>query len=209
MTCLCRKHYTDIVEETITILGKPKMTTRTLVTAEEFFSLPDDNLRHDLIEGEVWDVSLAGREHGRLANRIAFVLTAYADAHQLGELSAAETGFTLARDPDTVLGPDVAFVQAARLPSEEEDRDGPWPIAPDLAVEIYSPGDRAGQITKKVQAYLDAGVRLVWVVYPEREQVVVHIPGQPPRTLGRDDALDGSPVLPGFSYPLRSLWAGG
>ena len=181
------------------------MVTKTLLTAEQFFDLPDDNMRHDLVRGEVWSMSLAGREHGRIALRLALWVTAFVEEHQLGEVAAAETGFVLARDPDTTLGPDVAFVQTARLP-QGTDEAKPWPIAPDLAVEVFSPGDRAGEMATKVRAYLDGGVQLVWVVYPKRRVVVAHEPGGVERTLGDDDTLDGGSVLSGFSHPVRDLW---
>lgn len=186
------------------------MVTKTLLTAEQFFDLPDDNMWHDLVRGEVWSMSLAGREHGVIANWLAYLLTAYNVEHHLGVISAAETGFVLARDPDTALGPDVAFVRTERLP-QDTDESRLWPVAPDLAVEVYSPGDRAGEMagyprTGDVRAYLDAGVRLVWVVYPKRRVVVVHEPGGLERTMGDDDALDGGSVLPGFSHPVRDLW---
>ena len=181
------------------------MVAKTLLTAEQFFDLPDDNMRHDLVRGEVWSLSLAGREHGVIANWLAYLLTAYNVEHHLGVVSAAETGFVLARDPDTALGPDVAFVRTGRLP-QGTDESRLWPVAPDLAVEVYSPGDRAGEMATKVGAYLDAGVQLVWVVYPKRHNVVEYAPGGQERILGDDDALDGGSVLPGFSHPVRDLW---
>ena len=150
-------------------------------------------------------MSLAGREHGVIANWLAYLLTAYNVEHHLGVVSAAETGFLLARDPDTALGPDVAFVRTERLP-QDTDESRLWPVAPDLAVEVYSPGDRAGEMATKVRAYLDAGVQLVWVVYPKRRVVVAHEPAGVERTLGDDDTLDGGSVLPGFSHPVRDLW---
>ena len=180
------------------------MTVKTPMTMEQFYALPDDDLRHDLVEGEIWTMSLAGRRHGKIVNELAFHLTTYVRAHNLGEVAAAETGFILARDPDTVLGPDVAFVQTARLPAG--DIEGYWPVAPDLAVEVYSPGDRAGKTARKVQLYLEAGTRLVWVIYPDRRHVVVHSPDQPPETLSEDDLLDGSDVIPGFRLTVGDLW---
>ncbi|HWE62582.1 MAG TPA: Uma2 family endonuclease [Chloroflexota bacterium] len=181
------------------------MTTRTLITAEQFFATPDDNLRHDLVEGEVWTMSLAGGEHGDIAMRLGYRIFAHVEAHMLGTVAAAETGFILARNPDTVLGPDVAFVQSARIPAEGVPKKH-WPLAPDLAVEIVSPGDRAGEIARKVELYLRAGVQLIWVIYPATHTVVVHEPSGAIRSLTDDDVLDGSRTLPGFSCPVNALW---
>ena len=181
------------------------MVTKTLPTAEQFFDLPDDNMRHDLVRGEVWSMSLAGRKHGVIAMRLGMRVTAFVDEHGLAEVSAAETGFILARNPDTALGPDVAFVRTEQLP-QDTDESRLWPGAPDLAIEVYSLGDRADEMAAKVRAYLDGGVRLVWVVYPARRVVVAHEPGGVERTLVDDDVLDGGSVISGFSHPVRDLW---
>lgn len=181
------------------------MTTRTLITAEQFFEMPDDNLRHDLVDGAVWSMSLAGGKHGAVAMRLGYLLFAHVNAHALGTVAAAETGFVLARNPDTVLGPDVAFVRASRVPQEGVPR-GYWPLAPHLAVEIYSPGDRPGEMARKVAAYLRAGTQLVWVLYPARRMVVAHEPDGMSRTLTDDEVLDGGQVVPGFTCPVRTLW---
>jgi Uma2 family endonuclease len=167
--------------------------------------MADDHLRHDPVRGEVWTIFLAGREQGKVAMRLGSRLNLYVEEHGLGEVAAAETGFILARNPDTVLGPDIAFVGAERIPEGLVD-PGLWPIAPDLAVEVVSPGDRPGEIATKVQAYLDAGVQLVWVLYPSRRQAIEHAPGAPPRTLQGDDLLDRGTVVPSFRCPLTALW---
>lgn len=182
------------------------MALRAPVTAEQLAQLPGDNTRWDLVRGEVWNMPLAKRTHGRIALRLARLLGDHVDQHRLGEVAGAETGFMLGRKPDTVLGPDVAFVQTGRIPPDDESDDS-WTLAPDLAVEIYAPGEGAGKMAIKVKAYLDAGVRLVWVVYPGPHRVAEHTSGAPPRTLGDDDRLDGAGVVPGFTCPVRSLWA--
>ena len=181
------------------------MVMRTLVTAEQFYEMPDDNLRHDLVEGEVWTMSLPGGRHGDIAMRLGYRLYAYVDAHGLGKVAAAETGFVLAREPDTVLGPDLAFVRASRVPLEGVPEKH-WPLAPDLAVEIVSPGDRPGAMAKKVAKYLGGGTQLLWVIYPEKRQVVAHQPSVVARTLTGDDVLEGGEVIPGFTCPIRALW---
>jgi Uma2 family endonuclease len=176
------------------------------MTAEQFFRLPDEPCRRDLVEGEVWTMAAAGAEHGAIGARLIRRLGNYVEAHRLGETFSAETGFTLERNPDTVLAPDLAFVRAERLPETGIPSDF-WELAPDLVVEIVSPNDRAGQVAKKVSKWLQAGVLLVWVVYPRKRYVVVHEPGAPPRTLGDGDTLDGGTVLPGFSCPIKELWS--
>jgi Uma2 family endonuclease len=181
------------------------MATRTLMTAEQLLELPDVPARRDLVEGELWEMAAAGTKHGALANRLGRIIGNYVEEHRLGETFGAETGFTLARNPDTVLAPDVAFVRADRVPATGIPDDY-WEIAPDLVVEIVSPSDRAKQVTKKVDVWLAAGVQLVWVVYPRSRTVRVHRSGSEPRTLHEADILDGGVVLPDFTCPLARIW---
>lgn len=115
----------------------------------------------------------------------------------------ADTGFVLSRDPDTVLAPDVAFVRADRLPPPGQ-RHRFAELAPDLAVEVVSP-DRATDVTEKTLRYLDAGVALVWVVYPAQRTVAVHHAGGEMRLVGDDGVLDGGGVLPGLALAVRDL----
>jgi Uma2 family endonuclease len=116
---------------------------------------------------------------------------------------AAETGFQLATDPDTVRAPDVAFVARDRLPLS--GTTGYPALAPDLAVEVLSPGDRPGEVLTKVADWLSAGTRLVWVVDPERRMARVYRRDGSESILAVDGVLEGEDVLPGFACPLDSI----
>jgi len=175
-----------------------------LMTADELLMQPDDDQRYDLIEGMLYSMSPTGGVHGEIGGDILGYLHAYVTPRRLGRVYGAETGFRLARDPDTVLGPDVAFVRAERLPARRE-RDTFLPLAPDLAVEIVSPGDRLTAVGKKVQAYLRAGVPLVWVIHPRRLTVTEYRPGQPERVYRPTDTLEGGDIIPGFQLPLGPI----
>ena len=120
-------------------------------------------------------------------------------------LFGQDTGFLIERDPDTVRAPDVAFVSAARTP--EIGRRGYVPFAPDLAVEILSPGDRPSEVLEKVAAWLGAGTRLVWVIDPDRGNARVHRADGSTSIVPEDGALDGEDVLPGFNCPLAEVLA--
>ena len=178
------------------------MATTVLLTADELLALPEAE-RGELIAGVMRPVSPVGKPHWRLTGRLDRRVGGFAEEHDLGEVGP-EAGFILSRDPDTVLGPDLSFVRAERLPplAEEGFFEGP----PDLAVEVLSPSNTATEVARKVALYLEAGCPLVWVVDGPRRHVHVHRPGRPPRTLGIGDALDGADVLPGFTLPLAELF---
>ncbi len=117
-----------------------------------------------------------------------------------------ESGFLLASQPDTVRGPDISFAAAERVPSEGLP-EGFFPGAPDLAVEIVSPGDTDVEVQDKVMDYLTHGTRRVWVVRPRQQTVTVHRPDGTARLLQGKDVLDGEDVVPGFTFLLQELFA--
>ena len=180
-------------------------TTTHLVTADELWAMPDDGHRYDLIRGRLYRMSPAGGEHGGIGMEFGRLIANDVVARGLGKVFGAETGFYVARDPDTVLAPDIAFIRADRLPPPA-DLIRFVPIAPDLAVEIMSPWDRETEVTDKVQAYLDAGVPLVLVIRPRPRTVTLHAPGQPPRVLGEGDVLDFGDVLPGLRLAVADIF---
>ena len=173
-----------------------------LMTADELLQLQLPDKRVELVRGVLVVREPPGFRHGEVTAQLTKVLGAYVDARDLGRVVAGDTGFKLASDPDTVRGPDVAFTRRERLPR-------PSPLgyagfAPDLAVEILSPGDRAGEVLAKVADWLSAGTELVWVVDPERRLARVY--RQDSETVvAADGALEGEDVLPGFSCPLSSI----
>jgi Uma2 family endonuclease len=181
------------------------MTSTKLVTAEELERMPDDGFRYDLIAGVLIKQMPANFQHGALAATIAWILNNWVKPRRLGIVVGAETGFLLARNPDHVLGPDVAFVRADRLPAKRQWRHY-LPLAPDLAVEVVSPSDSAQLVTDKVIDYLEHGVRLVWVVHPVRQTVTVWQPDRSSRTLSVVDELDGGDVLPGFRVAVAEIF---
>jgi Uma2 family endonuclease len=175
------------------------MSTKTrLMSADEFLLLPDDGYLHELIRGEVTTMSLPGGRHGKIAAKILRMLGNYVERESIGETYAAETGFLIERDPDTVRGADVSFIRAERL-QEIVDPDKHVPFAPDLAVEVVSPNDRSPNVLEKVHDWLTAGSRMVWVVEARSHTITVHRQGIEPRVLMADETIDGGDVVPGFS----------
>jgi Uma2 family endonuclease len=176
---------------------------RRLVTAEELLALPDDGLRRELIDGEVREMAPASGGHGLDAGTILVNLGGFLRVHPIGVALAAETGFILGRAPDRVRAPDVAVVLYARRPRETI---GPGYLegAPDLAVEVVSPNDRAEEVAEKVADWLAAGASMVWVVY-RGPRIEVHSADGRVQRLGADDEVDGADVMPGFHMRVRDL----
>jgi Uma2 family endonuclease len=176
------------------------------VTAEQLQELPAaDGTRYELVNGELHTMTPSGYRHGRVSGEVYYHLSRFVRDEHLGEVLAAETGFLLRRGPDTVRAPDVAFVSSERVP-DDADEVGYVELAPDLVVEVVSPSDRAGAVAAKALAWLDAGVRTVWVVDPETALVAVHRPDGVVTLLRGDAVLDGGDVVPGFRLPLPELF---
>ncbi len=181
----------------------PGMPPPALMTAEQLLELNIPNKRTELVRGVLIVREPAGHRHGRVAFELGRRLGNHVAEHQLGAAYPAETGFTLARRPDTVRAPDVAFVRRERLPDPEPV--GFPELAPDLAVEVLSPGNRPGEVLTKVADWLSAGTRLVWVIDPERRLARVYRGDGTESLVGADQALDGEDVVPGFSCPIETI----
>jgi len=121
----------------------------------------------ELINGALLIMSPPGGEHGGCVDNLHFALGSHVRSQRLGKLFAAETGFLLARNPDTLLAPDRAFIAEPRVPQPLPK--GWLQTVPDLIVEVVSPSDRIGEVTEKVGKWLEAGGQRVWVVYPPLE----------------------------------------
>ncbi len=183
------------------------MTTATqkLITAEEFFHMPDppDGSRQELIRGVIVTMPPPGGQHGVCCWRVARRVGNFVEDHGLGTMTCNDTGFVGGRDPDTVRGSDVSFWSKEKLPQIPK---GYIEVPPDLAVEVVSPSDHFTRIQKKLKFLLDLRVRLIWVVDPEDRSVTVYRPGQAMVLLGENDTLSGEDVLPGFSCRVGELF---
>jgi Uma2 family endonuclease len=172
-----------------------------LMTAEELLVRQPPHMRSELVDGVMRVREPGAYRHGKYASRVAALLDAWVRPRKLGDVVGAETGFILRRNPDSVRAPDAAFISAERLPPP--DVTGYAELAPDLVVEVRSRGDRAGEIREKTAAWLDAGVRLVWHLDPERRRGAVHRADGTVRRVDADGAFDGEAVLPGFVMTLE------
>ncbi len=178
------------------------MTTQVPFTAEHLQRMPEDGFRYELWKGELRRMTPAGLRHGVVVGNVFFVLREYQNVHS-GLVLTGDTGFRLSKQPETVLAPDVAYISGER--TKEGVPVGYFDGAPDLAVEVVSPGNTAEELERKAGAFLAAGSLLVWIVNPESRRVVIH----PDReVLKADGILDGGNVLPGFSCPVDQLFEG-
>ncbi|MDQ3458220.1 MAG: Uma2 family endonuclease [Deinococcota bacterium] len=182
------------------------MTVRTKITAEDLLRMPDDGFRYELVRGELRKMAPAGHEHGGIVMNVSTPLDQHVRANDLGRVYAAETGFKLASNPDVVRAPDVAFVSRKRL-EEAGDTEGYWPGAPDLAVEVISPGDSYTEVEEKVVDWLEAGTHMVAVVNPRKRLITVYRSLSEVAVLTAEDSLDGGDVVPGWRVPVASLFS--
>lgn len=182
----------------------PEMGEAKLMTAEELLRLRLPDKRTELVRGRLVVRDPGGARHGAVAMEIGYRIAAHVKAHDLGRVYAAETGFKIESDPDTVRAPDVAFIAKDRVPGAEPTGYPSW--APDLAVEVLAHDDHPAETLDKVAQWLKAGVPLVWVVDSERRTARVYRADGSESFLNAGDALDGEDVLPGFHCPLAGLW---
>ncbi len=180
-------------------------TVDQLISALELEQMGDAASRCELVAGELVPMSPAGEEHGIVSMRLGVEIYHFVREQQLGETFAAETGFVIARDPDTVLAPDVLVVlteSRAGRPVRKSFFDG----APDLAVEVLSPSERVNEVAAKVARWLKAGCLEVWVADGNDGSIAIHRSATDVTCFGREDTLTGSIVLPGFEVKLANLF---
>lgn len=156
--------------------------------------------------GKVCEVSPTGGKHQMMVVEIAYYLREYARKQRPGLVLAGEGGMVIDRSPDTIRAFDAAYIAQENLP-ETGIPTGYWETPLDLVVEVISPGNRAGEMRAKVADYLSAGVKMVWLIYPDGYLVDVYRPDQPTLTMQRGDVLEGEEVLPEFRLKIDDLFA--
>jgi Uma2 family endonuclease len=176
-------------------------TTRPAATEADLLRTPKDGQKYELVDGEI-RVSPAGSRHGHVCANLVFRLVGAVKELGLGHVFDSSTGFRL--PGGNVRSPDISFVARGRFATDRLPA-GFGDVVPDLAVEVLSPDDRARQVLDKVGEFLQAGVRLVWVVDPKRRRAVAYRSLTDVTNLGPDDFLDGGEVIPGFRVSLKEI----
>jgi len=175
------------------------------MTAQELLSYRHEPYRQELIAGRLHEMEPTGFLHGSVTAHVGRLLDEHVRAHGLGVVVGAETGFVLARDPDTVRAPDAAFVRAERVPPSGLPETY-WPGPPDLAVEVLSPNDRDAEVAAKTREWLAAGTLAVVILDPRRTIAALHRPGGRALILAADETLDLDLELPGFAVVVATLF---
>ncbi len=180
------------------------MGAKTPLSVEQFDRLLEpDELRYELDEGELIEMTRPRVTHNRIVLKLTRVLLGYLETHALGELFTSDNLFVLG--PTTKRAPDLSFILAARASTIDPARDIPG--APDLAIEVLSPSDKVEAMRRKIRQYLAAGAQVVWLVYPNTREVEVWGSASgAARILGQDEILEAPELLPGFSCPVKSLF---
>jgi Uma2 family endonuclease len=174
-------------------------------TPQDLLELPDAQ-GFELVDGQ-----LVEREMSTLsvyvATRLARKLSEFVEGRGLGWVFGEGASFQcFPHDAEMVRRADVSFIQSDRLSIEQALERGHLRVAPDLAVEVVSPHDQAYEVDAKVADYLEAGVKLVWVINPDRRIVQVHRAQGQGVILRERDELSGDDVLPGFHCPVADLF---
>jgi Uma2 family endonuclease len=176
------------------------------VTAEQLARMPDTGDRYELVKGELRMMSPSGRRHGRVAMKLGVLLGRHVLDRGLGEVYAAETGFLLSRDPDTVRAPDVAFIAESRLQGMDEEI-GYLPLAPDLVGEVVSPTDSFSQVQEKALMWIASGTKMVLVVDPQTRTLHVHRVANDIAVFDEKAVLDAGDIVPHWTLAVRELFA--
>lgn len=180
-------------------------TTVDPMTAEDLLRMPDDGFRYELVKGELRKMAPSGHEHGRVTINVSWRLAQHVETHNLGAVYAAETGFMISTNPDTVRAPDVAFVRRERL-AEVKKAEGYWPGAPDLAVEVISPGDTYTEVEEKAIEWLEAGALMVLALDPRKRTVTSFRSLTNIAILNEASILDFDDIVPGFKVSVKAIF---
>jgi Uma2 family endonuclease len=174
-------------------------------TDAEFMALNRDGHRYEIVNGELIDMGNSGAKHGYVCSILMILLGGYVRLHKLGAMFDSSTAFKM--KSGNKRSPDISFMAKERLQGLDDIPDGFLEGAPDLAVEILSPSNTVEEIDKKIIEYFDNGSRLVWLISPKQNYILVYRNGQEPdRLVKSNDSLDGEEIVPGFNLPVAELF---
>lgn len=173
-------------------------------TDEEFMALPDDGGSYELVDGELVDMGNSGMEHGNISAYLCGLIELYVRPRKQGVTCDSSTAFTL--KSGNKRSPDVSFISKERLQGVRRLPKGYFQGAPDLAVEVISPNNTFEEMHDKLVEYFDNGCRLVWLINPDEQSILIYRQPQPDKLLKTIDSLDGEDGIPGFTLPVVDLF---
>ena len=189
----------------LTQASRERVPTDNLWTAEDLLDFQNLPWQHELVQGVLYRMPPTGDEHGYVTGNFFGWLFQHVKTNQLGELFAAETGYVVQTNPDSVIAPDCSFISKNRWSTDQ--LTGKYlRTAPDLVAEIVSPNDRPREVQEKVERWLQFGVRAVVVIDPKSQTVTVHQSLDQKTIYEFDNTIDLNFVVPGFSLPMRQLF---
>jgi Uma2 family endonuclease len=177
-----------------------------MMSPQQFARLPDEARGYELVNGHLEAIKVSTRS-SYLGAMFVKLFGLYCDQHHSGYTFGSDQNYQCFGDRKTVRKADASFIHKSRMSIAEYEADGFCPIVPDLVVEVVSPRDLLSKVERKMQMWLDAGVKLAWLVKPETKSVTVYGAGLKPVILDESDTLSGEPVLPGFAVPLTDVFA--
>ncbi|HLJ53942.1 MAG TPA: Uma2 family endonuclease [Chthonomonadaceae bacterium] len=172
-------------------------------TADDLLAFPGE-FRYELVRGRLREMPPTGGPHGETTSQASCRIAVFVQDESIGRCYAAETGFQIARKPDTVLAPDFAFIAKERVLSPLPE--GYVPVVPDLVIETRSPSQTGASARAKIDEWLAAGVRMALDIDPGRRRLTVFRPGRLPLALEIKDTFDGEDVLPGFALRVSRIF---
>lgn len=178
--------------------------TRGRLTVDDLDAMPEDGILRELADGELREWMAPGPEHGEIEADLSGELRAFVKARRLGKVMAGEVRFLIRGNPHRARMADVAFVAAGKYPAERAPAKADATV-PDFVAEVISPDDQALMVQEKVRDWLDAGVRLLWLIYPNTREVMVYRPGFPVEIVPDSGVLSGHDVFPGLQLAVKSF----
>ena len=167
--------------------------------------LPSGPVVYELDNGRLIVMPPPGDIHGAIESNLVAELKHQGDKRGLGKTRSGGVGVILWKNPDRVVGPDAVFVAKESLPIRTS-KEGYLETIPELVVEVRSKNDTGPEVSKKVQDYFKAGVRVVWVSDPGKHTVTIYRSGEKPKILRENDVLTVPDIIPGFELPVRDIF---
>jgi Uma2 family endonuclease len=187
------------VEATMSIATVP-------ITPEDLLLMPDEAQGYELVDGELREMNVS-TESSRVSGIVYFELQSHAVASQPAWVFPEGTSFRcFPDDPMRVRRADTSVISLSRMPVGMYEDEGHCTTVPDLVAEVVSPNDLSHEVEEKRDQWLDAGVKVVWIIHPNTKTIHVHRADGSYSFLKEADTLTADGVLPGFSVPVARLF---